>query len=143
MMAAQFEDGGIRFRYPENWRLEREDNDEGWTVSLQGPDTAFLMLCLREDMPSTDRLADAALDALREEYPDLEADDCVDSLAGQPAIGHDIRFISLDLTNTCWTRSFYSSRGTVLVLCQTNDLELDRHEPVLRAICASIELEDE
>ncbi len=142
-MAAQFEDGGIRFRYPENWRLEREDNEAGWTVSLQSPDTAFLMVCLREDMPSTDRLADAALDALREEYPDLEADDCVDSLAGQPAIGHDIRFISLDLTNTCWTRSFYSAHGTVLVLCQTNDLELDRHEPVLRAICASMELDDE
>ena len=115
-MAAQFEDGGIRFRYPENWRLEREDNEAGWTVSLHSPETAFLMVCLREDMPSTDRLADAALDALREEYPDLEADDCVDSLAGQPAIGHDIRFISLDLTNTCWTRSFYSGRGTVLVL---------------------------
>lgn len=143
MMAAHFEDGGIRFQYPENWRLEREDNEAGWTVSLQSPDTAFLMLCLREDMPSTDRLADAALDALREEYPDLEAEECVDSLAGQPAIGHDIRFISLDLTNTCWTRSFYSGRGTVLVLCQSNDLDLDKHEPVLRAICASIELEDE
>ncbi len=142
-MAAQFEDGGIRFRYPENWRLEREDNEAGWTVSVQSPETAFVMVCLREDMPSTDHLADAALDALREEYPELEADDCVDSLAGQPAIGHDIHFISLDLTNTCWTRSFYSSRGTVLVLCQMNDLELDKHEPVLRAICASMELDDE
>ena len=77
-MPAQFEDGGIRFQYPENWRLEREDNEAGWTVSLYSPETAFVMVCLREDMPSTDRLADAALDALREEYPDLEADACVD-----------------------------------------------------------------
>jgi hypothetical protein len=142
-MAQQFDGGGIRFRYPENWRLEREDNDSGWTVSLQSPDTAFLMVCLREDMPTPDQMADTALDALREEYPDLEADDSVDRLAGQPAVGHDIRFFSFDLTNTCWTRCFSSALGTVMVMCQTNDLELDKHEPVLRAICASLEVEEE
>jgi hypothetical protein len=142
-MAAQFDDGGIRFQYPENWRLEREESEAGWTVSLQSPGTAFMMVCLREDLPTPDQLADAALDALREDYPELEADDCVDNLAGQPAIGHDIRFISLDLTNTCWTRSFYTSEGTILVLCQANDLELEEHEPVLRAICKSLEVDDD
>jgi hypothetical protein len=143
MMAARFDDGGIHFQYPENWQLEREENETGWTVSLQSPGTAFMMVCLREDLPTPDQVAEAALDALREEYPELEADDCVDNLAGQPAIGHDIRFISLDLTNTCWTRSFYSSEGTILVLCQANDLELEEHEPVLRAICKSLEVDEE
>jgi hypothetical protein len=142
-MAARFDDGGIHFQYPENWQLEREENETGWTVSLQSPGTAFMMVCLREDLPTPDQVAEAALDALREEYPELEADDCVDNLAGQPAIGHDIRFISLDLTNTCWTRSFYSAEGTVLVLCQANDLELEEHEPVLRAICKSLEVDEE
>ena len=33
--------------------------------------------------------------------------------------------------------------GTVLVLCQTNDLELEEYEPVLRAICASLRVEEE
>jgi hypothetical protein len=142
-MPAVFEDGGIKFRYPENWKLEREDSDTGWTVSLQSPGTAFMMVCLREDMPTADQLAEAALDALREDYPELEVDDCVDSIAGQPAVGHDIRFFSLDLTNTCWTRSFYSNQGTVLLLCQTSDLELENNGPVLKAICASLEVEDE
>jgi hypothetical protein len=142
-MAAVFDETGIRFRYPENWRLEREENETGWTVSVQSPGTAFLMLCFRDDMPATDDMAETALAALREDYPDLEADDCVDSIAGQPAVGHDIRFFSFDLTNTCWTRCFYSSRGTVLLMCQLNDLESDTSEPVLRAMCASLELEDE
>jgi hypothetical protein len=142
-MTVEFDDDGIRFRYPESWRLEREDNDMGWTVSLQSPDTAFLLISLNAEMPSVDNVAETALEALREDYPDLEADDCIDSLAGQPAVGHNIRFFSLDLTNTCWTRSFYSARGTVLVMCQTNDLELETNEPVLRAICASLEVDDE
>jgi hypothetical protein len=142
-MVAVFEDAGIGFKYPENWRLEREENETGWTVTVQSPDTAFFMLCLREDMPSTDQLVETALETLREEYPELEADDCVDSVAGQPAVGHDIRFFSLDLTNTCWTRSFYTAQGTVLLLCQFNDLETETNEPVLRAICASLEVQDE
>jgi len=142
-MVAEFNEAGIRFRYPENWQLDRQENDEGWTVSVQSPDTAFLMLCLRSDMPTTNELADAALEALKEDYDELEADDCIESLAGQPAVGHNIRFFSLDLTNTCWTRSFYSPQGTVLVMCQINDLELDRNEPVLRAICASLQVEVE
>src|SRR5262245_42151124 len=110
-MPETFEDSGIRFRYPENWQLEREDGEDGWTVALQSPGTAFLMLCLREDMPTTDDMAEAALAALREEYPDLEAEERIDSLAGQMAVGHDINFISLDLTNTCWTRSIYTAGG--------------------------------
>jgi hypothetical protein len=88
-------------------------------------------------------MTETALAALREEYPDLEAEDSIASIAGQPAVGHDIQFFSFDLTNTCWTRSFYTAGGTALVLCQTNDLELATHEPVLRAMCASMELEDE
>ncbi|HLN27135.1 MAG TPA: hypothetical protein VK395_05285 [Gemmataceae bacterium] len=142
-MVGVFEDAGIRFQYPENWRLEREDNEAGWTVTVQSPDTAFLMICLREDMPSTDKLVETTLEALREEYPDLEADDWVGPIAGQPAVGHYISFFSFDLTNTCWTRCFYSARGTVLLLCQLNDLELEKNEPVLRAICASLEVADE
>ncbi len=142
-MPALFDDGGIRFRYPENWTLERTEDETGWTVSLQSPGTAFLMLCLRADTPPAEDLADTALAALREDYPDLEADDCVDTVAGQMAVGHNIRFFSLDVTNTCWTRSFYAAGGTVLLMCQTSDLDLAANEPVLRAICASLEVEED
>jgi|SRR4051794_6663553 len=142
-MAATFADGGIRFKYPENWRLEREDTDSGWTVSLNSPGTAFLLLSFRDDMPSTDQMAETALAALREDYPELEADERVEDVAGQPAVGHDIQFFSLDLINTCWTRSFYSPSGTLLLLCQSSDLELAANEPVLRAICASLEVDEE
>jgi len=142
-MPGQFDDGGIRFKYPDNWRLEREANETGWTVSLQSPGTAFVMLCLRQDLPTPGEMAETALAALKEEYEELEAEECLDSLAGQPAFGHNIQFFSLDLTNTCWTRSFYGPGGTVLVLCQTSDLELEANGPVLWAICASLEVDEE
>lgn len=141
-MPASYDQDGVQFKFPENWRLERQDNEDGWTVSVQSPDTAFFMLCCCDQQPEPAEMAESALDALREEYEELEADDCVDSVAGQPAVGHDIRFFSLDLPNTCWTRSFFGPRGTLLAMCQVNDMELPKNEPVLRAICASLKLDD-
>ena len=129
-MPAKFDDGGIRFLFPENWRLEREDSDEGWTVTVQSPQTAFFLLSVNAELPSTEEVLAATLSAMQADYKDLEYEDCVDTIAGQPAVGHDIRFTSLDLTNTRLTRSFYSVAGTVLVLCQWNDLESEVHEPV-------------
>ena len=141
-MPLVFQADGIRFQYPDNWRLTREDAETGWTVSVESPETAFFLLTFDDQMPEVGLVAQTVLDALRADYPDLEAEDAVESIAGQPALGHDIRFFSLDLTNTCRTRSFYSDAGTILVMWQTNDLELDEVEPVFRAICASLRLEE-
>jgi hypothetical protein len=142
-MPQRFDRGGIHFQYPDNWRLEREETESGWTVSVQSPDTAFFLLSVSNDGPTTEEVVDTALEALRSEYPNLEAEECVDTLAGQMTVGHDIRFFSFDLTNTCRTRSFYCGEGTVLVMWQANDLELDFNEPVLRAICASLEVDED
>jgi hypothetical protein len=141
-MVKTFEEDGISFQYPDNWQLEREEADGGWTVSVQSPGTAFLVVSFDEGMPPAEDVAETALEALRSEYPELEAEDQVETLAGQMAVGHDIRFFSFDLTNTCWTRSFLTDEGTVLVMCQTNDLELDTNGPVLKAICASLKVEE-
>ena len=142
-MAATFHEDGLTFQYPENWQLQREDNENGWTVSLQSPDTAFFMASFDGDMPEAEYMAQAALEALQEEYTTLEADPCLEDVAGQPACGHDIRFFSFDLTNTCWTRCFYCGQGTVLVMWQANDLDLERVEPVLKAICASLKVDED
>jgi hypothetical protein len=142
LMAALFERDGIRFQYPATWRLEREDTANGWTVSVQSPGTAFLLLCADHDMPDVKQVAQTVLAALREEYDDVESDDAVGTIAGQPAVGHDIRFFSFDLTNSCWTRAFQGSEATVLLMWQVNDLELEQSEPVLRAILASVQIDD-
>jgi hypothetical protein len=140
---AQFDESGIRFQYPENWQLEREEYETGWTVSVQSPDTAFLLITVNAEGPEPEQMAETVLEAMRADYPDLEADEHIDTLAGQPAFGHEMHFTSLDLTNTCWTRSLYTPEGTALVMWQANDLEMETNEPVLRAICASLEVDED
>ncbi|CAN5416291.1 hypothetical protein BH10PLA2_BH10PLA2_22620 [soil metagenome] len=141
-MPAVFDESGLRFQYPENWKLVKEASEEGWTLIVQSPETAFFLLTLREDSPDPQVLVDTALTALREDYEDLEAESAVDSLAGLPAIGHDIRFFSLDLTNTCWTRSMETEQGTILLMCQCTDLESEINQTVLRAMCSSLRVDE-
>jgi hypothetical protein len=140
-MTRLFEQEGISFRYPADWKLEREENESGWTVSLQSPQTAFVVVTLDTNLPPVEQVVQESLEALRSEYPDLDAEPCIEPMAGEMAIGHNINFFSLDLTNTCFTRCFYSSAGTVLVLCQANDLELEEYEPVFRGIWKSMRVE--
>jgi hypothetical protein len=142
-VVAQFDERGLHFRYPTNWKLERQASEHGFSIWLQSPETAFFMLSLHDDLPTPEELAETALATLRQDYEDLEAEDALESLAGQPALGHDIRFFSLDLTNTAWTRCFETAAGTVLVMCQVTDLEAPRNEPVLRAICQSLTADED
>ncbi|MHB1427045.1 MAG: hypothetical protein ACYC3I_28145 [Gemmataceae bacterium] len=142
-MSQHYQSDVVSFDYPDDWRLDREESEDGWTVLLQSRGTAFLTLTCDRSGASTEEIAAAALEALQTEYPALESQPQVETLAGQMAVGHDIQFFSLDLTNTCWTRSLYSADGVMLILCQTNDLELEEYETVLRAICASLKIEEE
>ena len=141
-MVKQFDEDGVSFRYPDDWTLEREETEDGWTASLQSPQTAFLVVTLDRGMPEPERMVNTALEALKSEYPGLDADPAVDMVAGEMAVGHDIAFFSFDLPNTAWTRSLYCGAGTLMLYWQANDLELEATEPVLRAITGSLNVEE-
>ena len=139
-MPALFEGPGVQFLYPENWTIERSQDEDSWSVVVQSPGTAFLMLSVHPGRPSTRDLLETTLAALREDYPELEAEATEGEIGDHAAPGYDVQFFSLDLSNTCWIRSYRSRRHSILLLSQVNDLELDQAEPVLRAITKSMKL---
>jgi hypothetical protein len=137
-MPGEFERDGLHFRYPDNWDVEPADSTDGWSVLLQSPQTAFVLISVHPDRPEVEEVLETALAALREDYPELEAEKVADRVAKRPARGYDIQFFSMDLVNTCWVRSFRTKTQTVLMMFQTNDLELEDVEPVFQAIKASV-----
>jgi hypothetical protein len=137
-----FEEDGLSFDYPDDWTLQREGGPDGWTVTLQSPGTAFALVTLDRNLPAVEEVAEAALDALKQDYPSLEATSAVETLAGEVAVGHDVEFFSLDLTASCSTRCFYGAAGTVLVLCQVSGLDETEYESALGAIRASMRSEE-
>lgn len=139
-MAITYSRSGLSFQYPEDWQLEEETDEQVWTVTLQSTGTGFLLVQHDGSSPTVEQMVDSTMDALRAEYPDLEEEEKLESLAGQPAFGHNVNFFSMDLTCSCWTRSFFTHEGTALLVFQAADFELETMEPVFQAICASLTL---
>lgn len=141
-MNREFAKSGIHFQYPKNWLLEAEEIDDGWSASVSSPETAFILLCYHSEFEDPAELVDRALETMRESYPDLESERAIETLAGMPAIGYDIDFITLDLTNSCWVRALICPEGCLLLMSQCTDLEMARNGQVLKAIAGSLKIED-
>lgn len=132
-MSAIFDDHGIRFEYPEGWELDVSEEGAVATISLQSPSgLAFILVQSDEDRPAPAEVADEALEALRGEYTQLDAAPALETIAGQRAVGHDVEFISLDMTNACAIRAFRTPRRTVLVFGQWSDMEEDAETHIRR-----------
>jgi hypothetical protein len=137
-MPALFDDLGIQFQYPENWRLEQEDAQEGGdSVTVYSPGGAFWSLIIHPRTADPARLAKAAVDAMRQEYEELEAESVQEIIAGRDTVGYDLNFFYLDLTNTAAVRSLRTNRRTYTIFCQAEDREFQQIQTVFLAITTS------
>lgn len=141
-MAQVFQRDSLTFEYPDDWTLEEETLEGGWTVSIQSPTTAYLVISYQEQIDDATAMAEAVLQGLQESYESIESDDAVESIAGLPAIGYDVHFFHLDFTNTAWIRSLPTGDGGLLLMAQTCDNEIDEIEPLIREIFAGLQLTD-
>ena len=138
-MFGAFDDHGIRFEYPSDWELELTADYQRTTISLQAPDgVAFAMVTLDEERPAPSEMADEALSAMKDEYPNLDASPAIETIDGHKAVGHDIEFFSLDLIGGCLIRCFRTARRTVMIFGQWSEAEDCDPEDAIRAIRMSI-----
>ena len=140
-----FERDRIAIRYPENWTAEEsEDAESGaWTVTVSSPETAFLIMSLQPDADHPGDVADQALEALRAEYEELDSEDVVESICGQPAVGFNADFITADTATVCRVRCLTTDAGPLMLLAQVSEYDRERNEPVLAAIVKSLDVDAE
>ena len=101
-----------------------------------------MLVSLQPEARDPAELADQTLDALKAEYKELDAENRVETIAGRLAIGHDIDFLTLDTPITCRTRCLETPAGPLLVMTQVSEFDRDDHDPVLRAVVASLRGEE-
>jgi hypothetical protein len=138
-----FSRDGVTFHYPEEWGLDEDVTLEGWTATVQSPGTAFLLISLRPDADDPAQVADQTLEALKGDYPELDATDVTETIAGRLAIGYDLDFVALDATVVCRIRALDADGGPLLILTQSGEMDRAKHEPALKAIVTSLEIEEE
>jgi hypothetical protein len=138
-----FDDFGVRFAYPDGWRVEVTDEGPVTTVALHSPaGPAFALVTLDNSRPVPAEVADQALEVMREEYPSLDSAPANETIRGRAAVGHDVEFFALDVINTCAIRCFQTDRRTVLLFGQWSDLEGDEAAAALDSVRGSFEETD-
>ncbi len=140
MATEVYEDHGVRFEYPSDWTVETTDEDDVTTVDLQHPEgVAFVLVRVDESCADPEETADLALEAMREEYPELDASPVMETLGKHTVTGHDVEFFSLDVSNAATIRCFRTPRRTVLAFGQWSDLVGDDTADLVHSMFRSLE----
>jgi hypothetical protein len=138
-MSAHFAKLGISFQYPENWTLDDSDAVLGHkSVTVYSPGGAFWSVAIHSGSAVPAKMANAVVDAMREEYEGLEAAERQDIVAGHELVGYDLNFYCLDLTNTARVRSLQIAHTTYTIFCQAEDREFERIGRVFEAMTTSL-----
>ena len=138
-MPAVFDKLGVRFEYPDSWEIDEEEaRSSGDTITVYSPGGAFWSLNLQPPGLDTDELALTAVDAMREEFEQLDAERVTETIDGVELSGYNLNFYCLDLTNTARVRVVEREHATYLVLCQAEDREFKDISAVFDAITVSL-----
>jgi hypothetical protein len=135
-----YEDHGIRFEYPSEWTVEVTDNGPLTTVNLEHPGgVAFVIVTSDDSCPDPGEVADTILEALREEYAELEDDPFEQVVNERLVSGYDVQFFALDLSNTARIRSFRTFTRTITIYGQWSDLVEAEASDLAETIIRSVE----
>jgi len=138
-MPATFSRLGISFQYPDNWTLDDADALAGRSsVTVYSPGGGFWSVTIHPRSADPARLAKGVVEAMKEEYADLEAEETHEVLTGHETVGFDLSFYCLDLTNSAQIRALRVDQGTYTVFCQAEDREFAQIRRVFQAITSSL-----
>jgi hypothetical protein len=139
-MAATFENLGISFQYPENWQLDEDEIRAGQSaVTVYSPGGAFWSVALHTaSTAGPAKMAEAALDTMRKEYDDLDAEPVRETIAGHDLVGFDLNFFCLDLTNTACIRALRADHTTYTIFFQAEDREYSDISTVFAAMTLTL-----
>ncbi|HET6327122.1 MAG TPA: hypothetical protein VFG04_20745 [Planctomycetaceae bacterium] len=133
-----YEGHGISFRYPANWELTEQEDDEATSITVASPETSFWSISLFQDSPSPQEVLNSAVEAFREEYAEADIYPSTARVGKRAGLARDVDFVCFELISSAFLRAFQTRRYTVLVLYQGFDGELETTRPLLEAISASL-----
>jgi len=138
-MPLEFDRLGISFQYPDNWVLDEEDAlGGGRSVTVYSPGGGFWSVALHPRTADPAGMARAAVDAMKQEYEEVEVEDAREDVAGHDLVGYNLNFFYLDLTNTAQVRALRAGQSTLTIFCQAEDREFRRVHRVFEAMTTSL-----
>jgi hypothetical protein len=137
-MPAAFSKLGISFQYPDNWVLDEKDALAGrQSVTVYSPGGGFWSISIHPQSVDPQSLARAAVDAMKQEYGEVESEAVEETMAGRQLGGFDLKFYYLDLISTATVRCVRIDHATYAIFSQAEDRDFDDLGMVFRAITTS------
>ncbi len=138
-MPNHFNKLGISFLYPDNWTLDEEQTARGrGEVTIYSPSGAFLSISIHSPRTDPITLATQAVDAVREEYAQVDVEEAQETVSGRDLVGYDLNFFCMDLVTTARVRCLHANRATYAVFCQAEDRDFERLACVFDAVTVSL-----
>lgn len=149
-MTAEYNKLGLKFLYPENWKLTEEsdigvadsessDENSGRIISLETPDGgATWAVHVYPAETDGDIVLKELLASLQETYEDLEIAQDRLELGDQEAVGVEALFYCLDFLVRAQIHTIKTSEHLLLFWSQAEDRAFDEQKIVFQAISISV-----
>jgi hypothetical protein len=138
-MTATYEKIGLKFLYPENWKLT--DETEGGlpsSISLESPDGGGLWsVHVYELDADPDEILKETIITLQETYPDLEITPIKSNFDPHPSTAVETLFYCLDFLVLVRLQVVKTSDYQLLFWFQAEDREFEKQELVFNAMTIS------
>ena len=137
-MTGVYENFGLRFQFPENWKLAEESADDSIEINLESPTGAVWSLNLFSEIADAPQVAERLNEAMQAEFPDVESLPASETVAGLETVGYDLSFFYLDFLVTAQIRCVEVDGRTFAIMTEAESREFDALEEVFRAITVSL-----
>jgi len=132
-----FDRNGIVFDYPDNWTVETGGSENRLDVTVSSPEGAFWSINCQPGDSDPEKLTEAAVAQMRQDYPTLDSEPAKDEVFGTSLYGADLNFYCLDLTNTATIRCLQTPDTCYVLFCQAEDRDWEKLHHVFKAMPAS------
>lgn len=139
-MTAVYDKLGLRFLYPENWKLlDDSDSKVPHVITLETPDGSCTWAVHVYPAESDRELVlKETLSSLRETYEDLEISPSSEEYGDLEGTGVEAMFYCLDFLIKAEMHFVELPEHSLLFWAQSEDREFDKHKLVFQAISISL-----
>jgi hypothetical protein len=138
-MTATYEKHGLKFLYPENWKLtDGQDIELPYQVEIEAPCGGIWSVNVFPGDADADELLADAVKGLQDTYEDMEIADAEADFTDFDSRGVDAYFYCLDFLVMARIRVIATERYKLVLLFQAESRDFEGYHDVFRAITTSL-----
>lgn len=138
-MTATYEKHGLKFLYPENWKLtDGHATELPFHVEIETPSGGLWSVNVYSHESDADKLLADAVAGIQSTYDDVEVSDADSDFEAYESKGVDAYFYCLDFIVTARVRVIEVESYKLVMLYQAESRDFDQQLDVFRAITMSM-----